>query len=99
MQTLGLLEAAALLKMSAEGLRRLAKAGKVPGRKAGKRWLFVDTHLVHWLEGAYADQEQAARHEEISCRSTNAKIHPIGGSGYNSPATRQCRHRLGLKTG
>lgn len=61
MQTLGLIEAAALLKMSPEGLRRLAKAGKVPGRKAGKRWVFVSEHLADWLNGDYAEKGHRQR--------------------------------------
>lgn len=75
---LTLQEAAALLHLSAEGLRRLAKAGKVPGRKAGKRWIFVDEHLVRWLEGDYAVRDQqptvtmpAHRRREKSWPCTN----------------------------
>ena len=36
--TLDLNEAAALLKMSPEALRRKTKAGEMPGTKIGKRW-------------------------------------------------------------
>src|SRR5437868_6969789 len=42
MKTLTLRDAAALLHMNPEALRQKAKAGKVPGAKPGKCWVFVD---------------------------------------------------------
>ena len=41
-ETIGLEEAAALLQMTPEGVRRKAAAGKMPGSKPGKRWCFID---------------------------------------------------------
>jgi len=75
-------EAADFLKMNPEVLRRKAKLGLIPGRKAGKRWVFVCEHLADWVSGRYPlsvndtltvvdDQPK----DTIQCRSTSAKIH------------------------
>ena len=52
--TLDLNEAASFLKMNPEVLRRKARAGQVPGRKAGKCWIFVKEHLADWVSGRYS---------------------------------------------
>lgn len=53
METLDLDEAAEFLKMNAEVLRRKAKNSQIPGRKAGKRWIFIREHLADWVSGRY----------------------------------------------
>ena len=55
MNTLDLNEAASFLKMNPEVLRRKARAGQVPGRKAGKCWIFVKEHLADWVSGRYSE--------------------------------------------
>ena len=72
---LDLEEAAAFLRMTPEGLRRVACRGGVPGRKVGHRWLFSAEHLVRWIAEGYTDRRQAAEpsDSEVSqCLSTNA---------------------------
>lgn len=103
MQTLDLSTAAAFLKMNPEVLRRQAKAGRVPGRKTGKSWVFVQEHLADWVSGRYPDNGQSLQvidtqqTEAIQlCQSTNAKIF----TGYNSQtqAAKEYNVLLGLKT-
>jgi excisionase family DNA binding protein len=48
-ETLGLEEAARLLRMSPSFLRKSAAAGKVPGAKIGRRWVFVKSDLIELI--------------------------------------------------
>jgi hypothetical protein len=101
--TLNLNEAAEYLKMNAEVLRRQAKAGKVPGRKTGKSWVFIKQHLADWVSGRYPEPGRELRvidgnkqMEDIQkCRSTNA----VKRGGYNSPhrTADEYNSLLGLK--
>lgn len=47
-------DAAPFLKMSAEYLRKLARAGKIPAHPRGegqrRRWLFLMTELAQWMK-------------------------------------------------
>ena len=61
MNTLDLNEAASFLKMNPEVLRRKARAGQVPGRKAGKCWIFVKEHLADWVSGRYSEPRHLSR--------------------------------------
>jgi hypothetical protein len=61
METLDLNEAAKFLFMNAEALRRKASAGEIPGRKTGKRWVFIKEHLADWVSGRYPDRGQTLR--------------------------------------
>jgi len=90
MQTLDLKEAATFLKMNPETLRRKAHAKEVPGRKAGKCWIFIKEHLADWVSGRYPENGRELRvidggkqqTEKIKlCQSTSAKKH----GGFNSP--------------
>jgi excisionase family DNA binding protein len=42
-------QAAELLGLSVITVRRLAAAGEIPGRKAGKEWRFLRAALLDWL--------------------------------------------------
>jgi len=85
MQILDVLEAAAFLKMNPEVLRRKAKLGEVPGRKVGKKWVFVEEHLADFVSGRYPLQisEKLVEHHEVNgqCLSTSAG----NSGGYSSP--------------
>ena len=61
MKILDLNEAAEFLLMNAEVLRRKANDGEIPGRKAGKRWVFVKEHLADWVSGRYPERGQTLR--------------------------------------
>ncbi|MGZ4998142.1 MAG: helix-turn-helix domain-containing protein [Methylobacter sp.] len=104
METLNLTDAASFLKMSSEVLRRQAKLGKIPGRKPGKRWIFIKEHLADWVSGRYPDPGRElrvidSRNQPIEsikqCQSTSAKTR----GGYNSPHQMDAEYNnlLGLK--
>ncbi|MCZ2115224.1 MAG: helix-turn-helix domain-containing protein [Anaerolineae bacterium] len=59
MKTLTLTEAAAFLKLHPEELRARAKAGQIPGAKAGRRWVFIEDDLASYLRSLYAPNRQA----------------------------------------
>jgi excisionase family DNA binding protein len=53
-KTLSLNEAALLLKMSPEVLRRKAATGEIPAAKPSKRWCFCEEDLVRYVRSLYA---------------------------------------------
>ena len=48
-ETLGLREAAQLLRTSESHLARKTRAGLVPGAKIGRRWVFVRADLIELI--------------------------------------------------
>jgi len=52
-EIISLVEAAILLKMSPETLRRKAQTGEVPAYKSGKNWIFVDEDLLLYIRSKY----------------------------------------------
>lgn len=104
MNTLDLLEAADFLLMNAEVLRRKTSKGDVPGRKTGKRWVFIKEHLADWVSGRYPERGQGLRVIDggltttgviETCQSTNAKIR----GGFKLPQQTESEYNalLGLK--
>src|SRR5579859_8264670 len=59
MRTLDLHEAAAFLHMSPAVLRLHARQGRVKATKPGKRWVFLEDDLAHYLGQLYAGRWQA----------------------------------------
>ncbi|WP_275926088.1 helix-turn-helix domain-containing protein, partial [Burkholderia sola] len=51
--TVDLLGAAAILGAHPETVRLKAKAGELPGRKVGKRWMFSTVALQRYLAGEW----------------------------------------------
>ena len=49
MRTLSLSEAAALLRMHPEEVRRRAKCGAIPGAKPGRCWIFIEDDLAEYV--------------------------------------------------
>jgi excisionase family DNA binding protein len=47
-------EAAAFLKVHPETLRQMAKDGTVSGAKIGRRWVFIQEHLVNHITQQYS---------------------------------------------
>jgi excisionase family DNA binding protein len=78
--TLTLLDAAALLRAHPETVRLKAKAGELPGRKVGKRWIFSLVALQRYLAGEWIPRvvqgDQAK--ETQPCRSLNVVQVPTG---------------------
>ncbi|WP_240702432.1 helix-turn-helix domain-containing protein [Trinickia terrae] len=75
MKTIDLIEAAALLGAHPETVRLKAKAGTLPGRKVGKRWMFSTVALQRYLAGEWTPRVvQGDLLEEVEkCRSTNER--------------------------
>ncbi|MFQ6024276.1 MAG: helix-turn-helix domain-containing protein [Acidiferrobacterales bacterium] len=100
MKTLGLHEAARFLRMNPEALRQKAKAGRIPGAKPGKCWVFLEQDLAEYLRSQYACPRQAVRvtnvHEEAICHSTVAT--KCGGSTSSRRMEKECRKALGLES-
>ncbi|MBS0364946.1 MAG: helix-turn-helix domain-containing protein [Proteobacteria bacterium] len=78
-ETLGLEDAARMLQLSEDCLLRKARAGKVPGAKIGRRWVFVRADLVELIR-------QQAR--ERACHSIAALRARTGGSDSRSVESR-----------
>ena len=100
MNTLSLVDAAQLLKLSPEALRRKAKAGLVPGAKIGKKWCFLEADLVSYLRSRYASPRQASLSggKEVSlCHSIDGKV--SGGCALPPPVDNEYAALLGLPTG
>ncbi|WP_157204884.1 helix-turn-helix domain-containing protein [Methylomonas methanica] len=103
METLDLNEAALFLKINPEVLRRKAKSKQVPGKKVGKRWVFVKEHLADWVSDRYPASARNMQvvdgytsKENIPCQSTSEKTH----GGFNSPrrTEREYNDLLALKS-
>ncbi|MFT0735622.1 helix-turn-helix domain-containing protein [Ralstonia wenshanensis] len=78
--TIDLQAAAEMLGAHPETVRLKVRAGELPGRKVGKRWMFSTIALERYLAGEWAPRvvqgEQAKEGEP--CRSSNAKAATTG---------------------
>ena len=101
MQSFDLKEASVFLHMNAEVLRRKAKDGTVPARRAGRKWVFIREHLADWVSGGYTMSEKIPPLRLVStngvkqCQSTKGGI--SGGSNSQLPTGREYKELLGLK--
>ena len=104
MKTLDLKEAATLLKLHPEVLRRKVLLGEVPGRKVGKKWLFVEEHLCDFISGRRPVPRptlqiitgELPKPELVkACQSTKEKI--PGGSKLPWQTEREYKNLLDLK--
>ena len=93
-------EAASFLRMNKDVLRRKAGQGIIPGKKAGKCWIFIEEHLADWVSGRYPDKRELRvvdnkKTETIKCQSTNAGKR----GGFKSPqkTADEYSNLLGLK--
>ena len=99
MQTLDLIGAAQFLRIHPEELRQRAKAGKIPGAKVGRRWVFLEDDLVDYLRSLYSQPRQAlqvTRRKEMECHFANAAV--SGGSTSSLPTENEYAELLGLPT-
>ena len=48
--TIGLDEAGKLLRCHPDTVRKMAKAGEIPGTKVGRAWVFYTERLLEWLD-------------------------------------------------
>ena len=77
LRTLGLQEAAALVRLHKNTLQDMAKSGRIPGAKVGRRWLFIEADLIDYIRKLYQP-------EATKCHSINAKAALSGGSASRS---------------
>jgi hypothetical protein len=99
MSTLTLQQAAEFLKIHPVTLLEKANAGIVPGAKIGKRWVFIEIDLIDYIRSQYPRRALQGEHERsITCHSTNARIHPIGGSNSRAATDDRYSKALGLPT-
>jgi excisionase family DNA binding protein len=100
MRTLGLVEAAAFLRTHPETLRQLARAGRIPGSKVGRAWVFIEEDLVEYVRSLYSQPRQALRvtlgKEVDLCHFANAG--QSGGSTSSPQPENEYADLLGLTT-
>lgn len=59
MRTLNLREAAKSLHLHPKELRQRAKAGRIPGAKVGRAWVFLEDDLAAHVRSLYGSPRQA----------------------------------------
>ncbi|WP_257757068.1 helix-turn-helix domain-containing protein [Burkholderia glumae] len=96
--TINLEQAAALLGAHPETVRLKVKAGDVPGRKVGKRWMFSTVALQRYLAGEWIPRVvQGDRPGEVEkCRSTNGRPVPTGNTSC-TPLAAERRYKAALE--
>jgi excisionase family DNA binding protein len=95
--TLNLSQAAAFLHVHEQTLLKLARAGNVPAAKVGRAWVFIDVDLLAYIRGKYRPQVvQGDLKGNLSCRSTNEKIHKSTGLSSQS-VDKLYKEALGLQ--
>ena len=87
MRTLDLKEAAALLKMHPQTVRRLAIKGELPAAKPGKCWLFVEDDLLAWVRSRYVSARQVPAGQEVMTQWHSTKEATRNSGGSVSPST------------
>lgn len=101
--TLDLAGAAALLGAHPETIRLKARAGQLPGRKVGKRWIFSTLALQRYLAGEWLPRETPVAPVNVTvtseplapCRSTNEKPARTGNTS-STPQAAERRYREAL---
>lgn len=68
--------AAALLHVSAQTIRKQAAAGKLPGAKVGRTWVFVRSDLIAHVSGQARQQQEASTPPAPPARAQRAKPAP-----------------------
>lgn len=96
MKTLTLKQAATFLQVHLDWLRKEAKAGRIPGRKMGRFWRFIEEDLVVWLRSGYAEPRHTRTLVEVSW--DYSKEAPSGSSISSRQAANELKNRLGLPT-
>ncbi len=105
MQSLTVEEAAEFLKCGVSTLQRKAKAGEVPARKVGVRWVFIKEHLADYVSGRYSQSRGLSvidgglsTQENKQWQSTNKKTATSGTSTSLTQTQSEYANLLGLKT-
>src|ERR1700674_1531668 len=99
LRTLSLAEAAAVLRMHPEEVRRRAECGAIAGAKPGRCWIFIEDDLAEYVRSFYATPRQALQvtlRKEMQCHFANAAV--SGGSTSLLPTGSEYAALLGLPT-
>lgn len=113
MKTLTAQQAAELLHLNVKRIQTLARAGKLPAARVGRRWLFTREALQHALGQRVASATPPRAAFELSARNhlrgvvtqlhvegLMAEVHlSIGEQTLVSVITRSSAERLGLRVG
>jgi molybdate transport system regulatory protein len=114
MDTLSAEQAARLLHVNVKRVQRLARLGRLPGRRVGRRWLFPRVELEALLgrDRPAADAEPAGAIELSARNQLRARVVSvvaegvmaevrllIGDQELTSVITRRSVERLGLRAG
>ena len=98
-------EAAAFLNCSVSTLTRKAKAGEVPARKVGRKWVFIREHLADYVSGRNNQSRGLSvidgglsTQESKQWQSTNKKKAATGTSTSLTQTANEYANLLGLKT-
>ena len=103
-------EAASYLHMNVKRVQALARAGKLPGRRVGRRWLFdpgeLDAALGGSPKGAAAGLDLSARNQltgrivSLTIEGLMAEVRlAIGDQELTAVITRSSAERLRLRVG
>ncbi len=102
-------EAAVLLHLHVKQIQALARAGRLPGVRVGRKWLFPRQQLMTTLRGSLGDRhavEISARNQlrgrvkSMSVDGIMAEVHiQIGQQELVSVITRASVERLGIRVG
>ena len=74
-RVLTLSKAAEFLQAHPDWVRKEAKAGRLPGRKMGRLWKFIEEDLVVWLRSGYSEPRQAPLVEVSSWQYSKEAAH------------------------
>ena len=113
MQLLTVAEAAELLHLNVKRVQALARAGKLPASRVGRKWLFPRDRIEHLLGERGGDRAASQRGVELSARNqlrgrittldTDGLMCEVrldlGGQELVSIITRSSAERLGLTVG
>jgi len=97
MRTFTLRKAAAFLHIHPEELRQRAKAGRIPGAKVGRAWVFLEEDLISFVRSLYGPPRQAPKvpsNKEVTCHYAGAK--GSGRSTSSVPEDSEYANLLGL---
>lgn len=70
LETIGLKEAAMLLRISEDALMRKARVGVIPGEKIGKRWVFEKKRLIQFIRDWAENYKNSA-----ACRHAKTNLY------------------------
>ena len=76
MPGLNLKQAAEYLGLPATTLAAHARAGRIPGAKIGKHWVFIPTSLDYWLARQVESQTAQRRRQETPAKPPNKRGRP-----------------------